>query len=209
MIQADQPLSVFLAFTAQDTDAAEAVREALGNRGLSVVGAESAKPSEDWSQTIWDTLARSNAMVAIISPQATSSANVLVEIGAAWAWQMPVYVVLISPEVSRVPAFLEKYPAYPLNRIDDIARSILEGAKTLSDQEQVALAEIYAGLQTPLDELVLSPGAVADLRAQFNRKCKTRFGAEGLLQELFRLRKAGRLPRIQNGKNRANSMTSA
>lgn len=118
--------------------------------------------------------------------------------GAAMAWHKPIFVVHTMTGNVRLPSYLEDFPAYPISRIDDVVQSIKRGLKPLSENEQSVLTSVYAELGIPTDRLLREPAAIEKFAQAFNKLCGTNLSGERLLQELVRLRKDGRLPRLRS-----------
>lgn len=152
---------------------------------------------EDIGKQIWEALSESRALIAIVSPEASSSSMGMLEIGAASAWNKPVFLLVNGPSSTRLPNVLHSYPAYPLNRLDDVVQAIQKGFEPLTDNEHTELAHAYEELNVSVDQLSQSPGALRDLTLDFNRRTHRQLSGERILSELLRLRKRGRLPRIK------------
>ena len=158
------------------------------------------------STAIWDALAECRALIAIISVDATPDAMGMVEIGAATAWNKPIYLVLNGPASTRLPDALKSYQVYPRNRLDEVLQKIRTEFQPLSDDDRQVLADTFKALSIPADKLGQSPKSLRDLTTRFNRKTKKQLSGERLLSELLRLRKKGSLPRI--GRQSGDTSTS-
>jgi hypothetical protein len=148
------------------------------------------------SEVVWEALSESHAVIAFVSTESRSSANVMLEIGAASAWNKPIFVIAKEPEAPLPYGVLQKYPAYPLNRLDDVVAAIQSGFKPLTDDERTILTEIYRKVAVPADKLSQSSKSLGELSSEFRQRTKKAYSGERLLYELFRLRKRGALPRL-------------
>lgn len=187
---------VFISHAASDKQIATEIAESLGSSGLETFHEGSIRPGGDVADTIWQALAESRALIAIISPDIPPQAMGMIEIGAAAAWNKPVFLLINGPSSTKVPAALSHYPAYPLSRLEDVIRAIRTGFDPLTDNEREVLAEIYRDLSTPTDQLSQSPMVLRELTTVFNKSTRKQYSGERLLSELIRMRKKGELPRL-------------
>lgn len=197
MSTASKTYDVFLSHSSSDRELAVEVANRLKSEGLQPFHDESVGPAESMSTAIWDALAECRALIAIISVDATTpDAMGMVEIGAAIAWNKPIYLILNGPASTRLPDTLKSYQVYPRNRLDEVLQKIRTEFQPLSDDDRQILADTYKDLSIPADKLGQSPKSLRDLTMRFNRKTKKQLSGERLLSELLRLRKKGSLPRI-------------
>jgi hypothetical protein len=188
---------VFLSYALADRDSATLLASAFTEAGLSVFDIRAMPKGEQWQNEIWDAIVSSQAFVALFSPGTASNSNILVELGAASAWQKPIYIVWAGTPPARLPGYLQQHQVYPLSRLDDVVRSIRRGVQRLSDEERSVLLDVYRSVRVPTDQLLRQPSAVERLTREFNRRSSKRLSGERLLQELIRLRKRGELPRTR------------
>ncbi len=196
MATATTTYDVFLSHSSRDRDVAADIANRLQAEGLEPFYDASIQVGETISQAIWDALAECHAFIAIVSPESSPDAMSMVELGAATAWNKPVFVLLNGPASMRLPDALQRFDAYPLNRVDDILGRIRHNLKPLSDNEHMVLAETYRDLDVPADQLGQSPSSLRQLVEQFNAKTKKHLSGDRLLSELLRMRKQGKLPRL-------------
>ncbi|MEX0717189.1 MAG: toll/interleukin-1 receptor domain-containing protein [Planctomycetaceae bacterium] len=187
---------VFITHSLANSPVARELARGFEQAGLEAFHSGLLDPAADISDTIWQALAESRALVVILSPDSPLSANDLVALGAATAWNKPVFVIVNGPSPARLPAALGNYPAYPLNRLDDVIHAIRAGFEPLTDDERSVLIDIYSEIGATADELSLSPSLLARLTNRFQKLTGKRLPGERLLWELLRLRKAGRLARV-------------
>jgi hypothetical protein len=182
---------VFISHAASDTHLAVEIAESLESAGLETFHGGSIEPGGDVSDAIWQALAESRALIAVISPEVPPQAMGMVEIGAAAAWNKPVFLLINGPSTTKLPPALSGYPVYPLSRLEDVIRAIRSGFDPLTDEERELLAEIYRDLNTPSDQLSQSPTVLHELTAHFNKHTRKHYSGERLLSELIRMRKKG------------------
>lgn len=198
MSKAPPNFDVFLATRSSNDDAGQ-VAEALREGGLKVfVASEMTYPGQHIDKAIWEALAESVALVMVLSGADDASSSWLaVELGAAMAWQKPIYVLGRSPKQSTLPAFLTGFKVHSLSSASKIAEEIKRGSEPLTDTEREVLIGIYQDLRIPTDQLSRTPSAVDKLTKMFRKVTGEERPAERLLSELLRLRKSGRLPSLR------------
>ena len=188
---------VFISHAASDKPVATEIAESLDAAGLNPFYEGSLQPGMDVGEAIWHALAESRALIAVISSDVTPQAMALVEIGAAVAWNKPVFVLINGPSSTKLPTALESYPVYPISRLEEVIRAIQTGFVPLTDHERERLSEIYLDLSTPTDQLSQSPTTLRELTTTFNKSTRKQYSGERLLSELIRMRKKGELPRLR------------
>jgi hypothetical protein len=197
MATASKTYDVFLSHTSSDRELAEEIASRLESVGLQAFYDVSLPPAADISSAIWDALAECRALIAVVSVDATPDAMGMVEIGAATAWNKPIYVVLNGPPSTRLPDALKAYHVYPRNRLDEVIQRIRTEFEPLTDHDREVLAGTYQEINVSADQLGQSAKLLRELAARFNRKSKRQLSGDRLLSELLRLRKKGILPRIR------------
>jgi hypothetical protein len=189
---------VFISHAISDREIASDVAHALDSAGLTSFHIGLVEAGNDLSKEIWEALSESRALIAIISPETANYSMGMIEIGAAAAWNKPVFLLINGPSSTRIPAALQNYSIYPLNRLDEVVHAIKSGFEPLSQSERDSLADIYSQLNLPTDQLSQSPSALRDLTVEFNARSGKQFSGERILSELLRLRKKGKLPRLRS-----------
>ncbi len=187
---------VFISHSASDSAVAREIADGFESAGLATFHAGIVEQGDDVEEAIWEALAESRALVAVVSPDVPPHAMGLVEIGAAGAWNKPVVLIINGPSSVQLPAALSTYPAYPLNRLDEVIRAVRTGFEPLSEDEREMLAEVYKELGVPADYLSQSTKKLRDLTVKFNRRARKQLSGERLMSEILRLRKKGQLPRL-------------
>ena len=145
---------VFVSHAAADSLVAREIAQRLESAGLAAFVGGAVSPGTDLSEAIWEALAESRALIAIISPETPTYAMGMVEIGAAAAWNKPVFLLINGPSSGNLPAALAAYPVYPSTRFEEVIRSIRAGFEPLADDERGILAEAYRDVGLPTDQLV-------------------------------------------------------
>ena len=196
MATATPTYDVFLSHSARDKDFAADVANRLQAEGLEPFYDASIQVGETVSQAIWDALAECHAFIVIVSSESSPDAMGMVELGAAAAWNKPIFVLLNGPASMRLPEALQSYRAYPLNRVDEILGQIRHNLEPISDDERKVLAETYRDVNVTADQLGQSPSSLRQLVEQFNAKTQKHLSGDRLLSELLRMRKQAKLPRL-------------
>lgn len=189
---------VFLSYPMTESGLADQVARSLNQAGLDVFWDREIGIGESLQDTIWRALAESAALIAIVPSEGTLASNIAVEVGAFKAWCKPIYIIQAARGQIRPPTYLADCPIYPLSRVDDVVASIKRGLASLTEDDCGILATIYGDYNIPVDKLLTNPAAIEKLADEFNTRCGKRVTGERLVQELLRLRKAGRLPRIRH-----------
>jgi hypothetical protein len=192
---------VFISHAAADSGVAREVAESLESAGLQTFHAGTLKGGADISEAIWEALAESRAVIAIVSPDVSAPARGMVEIGAAAAWNKPVFLLIHGPSSAKLPPPLSAYPVYPLSRLEEVIDAIRAAFEPLDEGERELLGQIYQNLGVPADQLSQSPKALRNLTTRFNKRTHKQLSGERLLSEILRLRKKGRLPRLRTSKS--------
>jgi hypothetical protein len=193
---------VFISHAVSDGQLANEIADGLESAGLETFHTGSLELGTDIGEAIWDALAESRALLAIISPDSPPQAMGLVEIGAAAAWNKPVFLIINGPSTTKLPVSLIKYPAYPLGRLEEVIQEIRSGFHPLTVEERNILAEIYREVGTPIDQLSQSAKALRELTSKFTKRTSRQFSGEQLLSELLRMRKKSQLPRLRSRSDR-------
>jgi len=187
---------VFVSYSSRDRELAADVSDRLRAEGLQPFDDASVPAGKEMSKAIWDALAECHAFIVIVSSGSTPDAMGMVELGAATAWNKPIYVVLNGPPSSRLPEALQNYQAYPLNRIDEVLTQIRRNFEPITDEDRKALSETYQEVGESADQLSQSPRSLQRLVEQFNATTKKQLSGTRLLSELLRMRKQAKLPRL-------------
>ncbi len=194
MIDVSKICDVFISHSASDAQVAAEVAQACRANGLAAVTNSEFLPSENGSDALRETLAESRALLAILSPSGLTP-SMAIELGAAWAWNKPVFAIATDPAFTRLPPGLSGIQLYTPGRIEDIIRIIKKSSQELSEGDRALLAKRYTKLGVSVDQLALEPGQLGELVNGFNADTGKAVPGERLLSELLRMRKQGKLTR--------------
>lgn len=175
---------------------AETVAEAFEKAGLAVFAVPEAEPGQDVLQEMWQALAESWAVVALVKSKTISPA-VAIEIGAAAAWQKPIYILTERKVRQDVAVDISKYEVFLISQIDEVVDLISRSLSPLNEKQKDALKRAYQELGLPTDQLLMEPASIDRLNKMIWTQSKLRLSGERMMQELLRLRKTGKLPRVR------------
>jgi hypothetical protein len=194
MAKGKSTFDVFLiSYSHRDAAVSADIARVLRSYDLSVFTVtEVINTGQSFEDMIWEAMSESQALVAII-PETDPSASIAFELGAAKAWNKPIYAVASNPATVRLPVGLQGMMIYPPSRIEEIAQEIKKASGLLSEADQAVLIEEYHRIGVPVDQLLLQPKQVSTLTKQFKKRTKRNVAAEELLRTLLRLRKRGEL----------------
>jgi hypothetical protein len=192
----ERTYDVFISHAASDCELASEIADCLEAAGFETFYTGSVESGTDMSEAIWQALTESRALIAIISADVPAHAMGLVEIGAAAAWNKPIYLLVNGPASTKMPEALAMYPIYPVNLLQEVIQAIRSGVEPFSEHERRVLARTYENLHIPADQLSQSSKALRALTTQFNKTTHKQFSGERLLSEILRMRKQGQLPRL-------------
>lgn len=186
---------VFIAHTRRDMDTAMEVADVMRSYELNAfVDTAEIDEGSKLEETIWEAMAESIALVAII-PQDVTSAWMAFELGAAKAWNKPVYALASQGSFHDLPISLRDVTIYPLSRAYEVALSIKRSAEPISSEDEKHLITAYEEIGVAADQLALQPKHLAKLVTLFHRRTGRQMSGEQLMSLLLRLRKRGRLHR--------------
>jgi hypothetical protein len=183
---------VFISHSHRDATISADLARVLRSYDLRVFTDAEVVAGESIENAIWEAISESQALVAVI-PETDPSAWIAFELGAAKAWNKPIYAVAFKPAAARLPFGLQGIRIYPLSRIEEIAQEIKRSSASLSEPDQALLVEEYHRIGVPVDQLLLQPKQLARLTKQFKKRAKRTVAAEELVRTLLRLRKRGKL----------------
>lgn len=187
---------VFLSYAHQDESVAATVKRTLSGEGLIVFSAPDVDLGGDILRSIRTRLVESRAVIVIVSPGLELPPSVLVELGAAMAWERPIFVLLDGVASSEVPAFLRKFRLLPMSKLPDIVDLVRRSKESLTDAETLGLTELYRDAGVPVDKLLTEPEKLDDLTQKFNARFNTSRSSEQLAHQLLSIRKKGDLPPV-------------
>ena len=194
MAELGKAYDVFISHSAKDSALAIEVANACRETGLEAVTDTELLPGENWGDAIWEALAESRALLTIVSPSGLTP-EMAIEIGAARAWNKPIYAIVTDPASNRLIPALTGIPLYTYGRIQDVIKAIKTSVEEFSEEDRVILIELYSRMGISVDQLILDPRQRDTLVKKFVKKSGRIVEGERLLSELLRLRKQGRLAR--------------
>jgi hypothetical protein len=205
MAKSSKVYDLFIAHEISDAALAAEIAQNCAAQGLAAFTKAELPADGNASEQIWEALAESRAFLAILFP-GDPSPLMTFEIGAARAWNKPMFAVVTDPVSSRVPAGLTGVRLYPAGRIADVIESIKRSFERLSEKDRLVLANIYTEMDLTVDQLALEPLYLDKLVKQFSQGTGKAVSGERLLSELLRMRKQGSLamPRSIHSEKRRN-----
>jgi hypothetical protein len=201
-------IDVFISHSVNDTALAVELANACRASGLEAVAGKELPPGDDPTETLWEALAESRAVVAVLSPSGLTP-WMGIEIGAARAWNKPIFGVVPDFSYASLPPALADVHLYPASGIDDVVEAIKASGRQLSDEDRSFLATAFASLGVSVDQLALEPARLQALSKRFNAHTGKNIAGERLLSELLRMRKQGLLSRkLPPDRSRPHSSTA-
>ena len=149
--------------------------------------------SADLSDELWEAISESHALLTIVSP--TDSAQLLaILIGAASAWNLPIYAVVTDPDSPTwLPPGFPTANLFTTRRIPDVLHAIQTSVRELSDADRALLKRLYEKKGISPDQFALEPKRLESFAKQFRKQGGTRVPGERLLAELLRMLRQGEL----------------
>jgi hypothetical protein len=205
MAHVGKTYDVFITHSSRDAALAMEVASACRESGLEAVTNTELLPVADSSDALWEALAESRALLTILSPTGPTP-SMGIEIGAARAWNKPIYALVTDPSFTRIPAALSGIHLYTTGRLQDVIQEIRSSVQQLTDEDRDFLMRIHAETGISVDQLALQPARLQDLVKKFDMGRGKTIAGERLLSELLRLRKQGKLVKNgSTGRSRPNS----
>src|SRR5258707_580145 len=161
---------VFVSHSTRDATLAREVASACRASGLEAVTIAEllSDEGEDVGDALWEALAESRALLAILSPSGLTP-SMAIEIGAARAWNKPIFAVVTDPAVTRLPPALPGIRLYTIGRIQDVINAIQLSDRELTDEDRSYLTKLYADMGVSVDQLILNPRQLGELVKKYNR----------------------------------------
>ena len=192
MVDLIKTCDVFISNSAGDAKLAAEIADAFRANGLDAVTYAELLTDANASDALWDALAESRALVAILS-RSGPTPFMTFELGAARAWNKPVFGIVTDPSFTRLPSDLSGIPLFTPGRIEEVITAVKLAGQELSDADRNLLAKAYSEQEISVDQLALQPRQLEKLAHRFNVGAGKSVSGERLLSELLRLRKQGRL----------------
>lgn len=194
MVKNNATYDVFIAYDHRDAADAQAVADVLHSHGLNVFfDAQQLVAGTNLEDATWEAMAESHALVVVL-PKQINSSWLAFELGAAKAWNKPIYAVSAYSSHQNLPATLRKVQILPTSRTDEIARRIATTTDPLTDDDIKHLRDAYIAIGLSVDQLLLQPKQLAKLVKHFNKTSGRHMAGEQVMWHMLRLRKQGHLP---------------
>jgi hypothetical protein len=194
MTRLNKTYDVFISHSASDAALAAELAKTCRASGLEAVTDRELLSDAEASDALWEALAESRALLAVLAPSGPTP-SMGIEIGAARAWNKPIFGVVTDPSATRLPTSLSGIPLYPAGRVEEVIEAIRRSGQQLSDEDRSTLAKIFSGIGVSVDQLALAPKHLQELVRRFHAVTGKDVPGERLLSELLRMRKQGRLVR--------------
>jgi hypothetical protein len=208
MAEASKICDVFISHSIEDARLAGEIADACRASGLDAITYAELLPVTNVSDALWEALAESRALLAVLS-RSGPTPSMAIELGAARAWNKPIFGVLPDPTFTDLPPSLSGVHLYPLGRVEDVISVIKLSNKELTDEDRSLLAKLYTEIGVSVDQLALDPRQLEELVEQFRAGAGKAIAGERLLSELLRLRKQGKLtkgrPRVRSKPRRGTA----
>jgi uncharacterized protein YegP (UPF0339 family) len=183
---------VFLSHALADAGVAEDIAQTIENCGLEVFTSTGLGSGVALDDAIRQALAESKAFVAVFSSESLSPMTTF-ELGAAMAWNRPVYAVAATSALSKIPPLLASARIYALSDVDSLVSGIKANSGLLTETEVDELRAVFRSLGQTVDRLAVDPAALDRLSRQFESRTGRKIDGVRLLWVLLRLRKQGSL----------------
>ena len=191
---------VFLSHGVHDTGIAGVVKNALSEAGLEVFSDQNVKFGNSYTKIWRDALAECSAVVLILTRSTLDSSNLAFEVGAAMAWNKPIYVIYDGIADSEIPSYLDDLRLGQISNLPQIVKEIAKSQEPISEEGREKLMNVYEEFGVPTDQLQCKPLDLRELTEQYNKSSHSNLSAERLIRELIHLRKKGKLPRVIKGR---------
>lgn len=109
--RAEKLYDVVLSHAPVDVVVAEAVRRTVEAAGLSVFMSTGAGTGSETATAVRRAIQESMAFAVLLAPSHARSTTLSLEVGAAWVWSTPTYLLLSDMNTSEVPPYLGRDPA--------------------------------------------------------------------------------------------------
>jgi hypothetical protein len=185
---------IFLSHSLKDRELAAAITERFKDAGLAVFTIwEQAAAGEKLADRAWLALAESAALVVLVTSDSSANASLALDVGAAKAWNKPIYILADDLGELSLPGYLRAFPIFSTSRLPEVIEELVRSAKPLGEKERVALVKVYTELGFPVDQILTRPEAMKRLTSGFRQLAGVRIPGIRLARELLRMRKTGSL----------------
>lgn len=187
---------VFLTYDNDLRSRAKKVSHTLRQEGISVFNAsEMNLCGKELISELWDALAGCRAIVVLLKHTKDLPPSLAVEIGAAAAWEKPVFILIRGGTTYHLPLLLSGHKTFSMSEVGNVVKEIKKLGKSTKINVD-ALKQAYIEIGAPTDVLLRSNILRRRLVRKLRDKYRIGLDAEIIMQELLRLRKRGKLPRL-------------
>jgi hypothetical protein len=194
---ASQIHDIFLSHAASDRGLSTLITTQLSDAGLSVFSLDDVIVGEAVIQEMRKALAECSAVVIVLTRSTLHSPSMPFEVGAAMALSKPVFVLYDGVSTEEIPKFMQELHVSSVADLPTVIETIQKSREPLTDNSVDVLRDVYVHHGVPTDMLMLDPSSLHDLAVEFNQQSGNSVSGQRLLQELIRMRKRSRLPRIK------------
>ena len=190
---------VFLAYSRNEEGLAETVKYAMRDAGIGVFDARDLVQGQPSSGLLLDAIEESAAVV-VTGAKSIANGSVLTELGAAMAWQKPIYVVYSSGEPHEWPMLRGRVELVREEDLSRLIKTLQNAIAPLSESNLDLLRKLYVRLGVPTDQLRSQPSSMEILTNAFAALTDMNISGGRLVRELIRLRKNNQLPALSKNK---------
>jgi hypothetical protein len=186
-----RPFDIFIVHAQSDAASVLDIAQKLSDSGFNILDDEWVEPGRPFGEGIRDAINNADAIVVLSTPASLKSDYVFIEIGAATAWDKPIFVVRSGVSVNELPVSLSPYWNCPISEMDQLTATLSsrlhEESIRLNDEEQAVLAKVYADFRLPVDELEYDQ--LEKIADRVSRRTGKQISAEMAMQGLIRMKK--------------------
>lgn len=115
--------AVYLTYSPSDAAAAKLLKKEFADQGVHV---QFLKPSakQNAPNRTRDAISQSEAVIVLATSASIDSTNLAFEVGAAQAWEKPIYVITKDLAVSSLPDYLKEFRVFPVKSINKLIAKI-------------------------------------------------------------------------------------
>lgn len=139
-------------------------------------------------------IAASDCVVLLTTPSYAASRRPSSEIGIAFAFEKPIYLLLKDVNEDSLPTQLHGFPTFAWRNLDQLIERVRQHELELTKPESEWLQKWYKSNRLPLEKVLNKDIVLDDLKTGFEKASKRTVAPQKLLGELFRMRKQGKLP---------------
>src|SRR4051794_6413434 len=123
MAKRGKTCDVLISHVAKDSSLAQEIADTCRENGLETALDAELLAGPNASHALWEALAESQALVTILAPSGLTP-WMIIEIGAAGAWNKPIFGIITDPSITRLPSGLTGIRPYTIGRLQDVITEI-------------------------------------------------------------------------------------